>query len=399
MPNWVTILFRIAGGLFLGLFFGLVIFCLALLIGVEFGSEYLVVIIVSSLVMFYTAVIIHEAGHLLAALAVGFRILLFAVGRRRVLRTRNGFQVRGIRRSLKMLGAVIALPASDIFSRRRMVLFISGGSLANLLTASLCFWGAFQLNETVNDSYPPRLLTGWKRMLIPQNRVACWFYIAGLVNLLLVLELLIPIRRKGRASDAAQLLDLFRNRHVGGAGWLVTFLYVTLQAGIRPRDWDAPAVERLLAARTGNPKDVWANVFGYYYAMDTGQIDLAGQLIALAVEQREAYPLAFQPAILQEAAYLEARYRHNTTLARERLQQAQEGQVEPRIRLRAEAAAFWAEGHFAEGAAKAQEALTVLPHSKDPGGAIAEGDWLRDILVECQKGLGQSGDQRTLATT
>jgi hypothetical protein len=232
-------------------------------------------------------------------------------------------------------------------------------------------------------------------MLIPVTHVAAWLSVAWLINMLLFLASLIPSRRKGLSSDASLLLDLLWNRPLKDIRWLLTILLGALLDGIRPRDWNATYVDAMLAARTGTPKDMEANRYGYYYARDTGQIDLAGQLIDLAVGQREANPVALHPAILLEAAYFEGRYRHNAAVAREWLQQAQGGQVEQQTRLRAEAAVLWAEGRFADAATKAKEGLAVLPQSADPGGAIAEGDWLRDILMNCQQDEEQLKTQAT----
>jgi hypothetical protein len=140
----------------------------------------------------------------------------------------------------------------------------------------------------------------------------------------------------------------------------------------------------MLAARTGTPKDAMANLFAYFHALDTRQIELAGQLIDLALAQRQGCPEAWGSAILFEGAYFAGYNRHNAAIARDLLQQAQGDHVEPQVRLRAEAAVLWVEKRFAEAAAKAREGLAVLTQSADPGGALAEGDWLKDILRSCR---------------
>jgi hypothetical protein len=85
-----------------------------------------------------------------------------------------------------------------------------------------------------------------------------------------------------------------------------------------------------------------------------------------------------------EAAHFEARHRHNATAARQCLEKRLEGTVEEQTRLRAEAATLLAEERHAEAADKVEAALTMLPRSTDPGGAIAEKDWLMAILIECK---------------
>ncbi len=52
--------------------------------------------------------------------------------------------------------------------------------------------------------------------------------------------------------------------------------------GTRPRRWDPALIEPLLAQRKGLPEDSLWNLYGYYYAMDCGQIDRADQYLGLA---------------------------------------------------------------------------------------------------------------------
>jgi hypothetical protein len=88
-----------------------------------------------------------------------------------------------------------------------------------------------------------------------------------------------------------------------------------------------------------------------------------------------------------EAAYFEARHRQDAAAARQWLNQAPKDGVEPQTYLRAEAAVLLAEGRYREAAVIATAALVVLPKSADPGGAIAEKEWLESILAESRSKL------------
>jgi hypothetical protein len=376
----------------LGGLLGLGLFWFGLAAAIQFGPHHLTGLAVylwffflAAFLMFCAAVIIHELAHLLAALALDLRIIFFRLGPVAILRAAKGFKLQRTSGAPRMLGGVAALPKGGRISRWRMVIFVVAGSVANLMVATLCFWGVYWLNEATILLYPSRPLTFWNKILVPRSQAASCLSIAGLMNLICFIEILVPARRKGVSSDAARLLDLLRKGTLGDIDWLVTILHGALLDGIRPRDWNSAYVEAMLTARTGTPKDAIANLFAYYHARDTGRIDLAGQLIDLAVAQRQGYPLALHPSILLEAAYFEGRYRHNAAGAREWLQQAQRGQVESQTRLRAEAAVLWAEGRFADAAAKVQEGLAVLAQSADPGGALAEEDWLKDVLERSQE--------------
>ena len=69
-----------------------------------------------------------------------------------------------------------------------------------------------------------------------------------------------------------------------------------------------------------------------------------------------------------------------------RLEQVKQGQVEEQTRLRGEAAVLLAERRCVEAADKVQAALAALPQSADPGGALAEEDWLNDLRIESARG-------------
>ena len=97
-------------------------------------------------------------------------------------------------------------------------------------------------------------------------------------------------------------------------------------------------------------------------------------------------PANFHQAVSVEAAFFEGRYRRSATRARQWLEQVKPGQVEEQTRLRGEAAVLLAEGLCVEAAEKVQAALTVLPQSADPGGALAEADWLNDLQTESAQG-------------
>jgi hypothetical protein len=158
-------------------------------------------------------------------------------------------------------------------------------------------------------------------------------------------------------------------------------LYAALMDGIRPRAWDAGLVQRLLAKREDVPDDVGANLYGYYYALDSGRVEEAGILLDLAIVQREALPTSFRAAVTLEKAFFEAFHQKRAAEGRAWLKEAI-GQAERQTWLRAEAAVLLAERRFEEACAKAEAGLAAIPQSADPGGSLAEADWLDAVLAE-----------------
>ncbi len=84
------------------------------------------------------AAAVHEAGHLLAAALVGFKITAVGVGCRRI---RTGLRIAGVCLFLASEGFprafTIVDSAADRNSRPRVVLFFLGGPLSNLIIAIL----------------------------------------------------------------------------------------------------------------------------------------------------------------------------------------------------------------------------------------------------------------------
>jgi hypothetical protein len=327
--------------------------------------------------MALASIAVHEAGHLLAGLAVGFRPWLVIIGPLKIVREGEALRVR-LNRSL-VPGLVRALPTDARELRRRLAVYVSGGPLATLLLGLVCLGLAIVAGRASTT-------------IAPRGQMTFWSSVAGLCSLVLFLITIIrflaaalPFQSSGLRSDGAQLLDLLWGRTRAERRLLAVTLGATWQNGVRPRAWDAGIVERLLALRDGTDDDVGANVCGYYHALDSGQRERAGRLLDLAASQRQGYPAEFRLALLLEAAFFEARHRHNVAAARAWLEQAQGGHAERFTRLRAEAAILWAEGRYAEAAVKAEAGLEAIPRSAACGSAVLESEWLNSILAETRK--------------
>ena len=333
-------------------------------------------LIVAGLLLALALIVVHESGHLLAGLAVGFRPWLVIIGPLKIVREGATLRVR-LNRSL-VPGLVRALPTDARDLRRRLAVYVSGGPLASLLLGVLCLGLAIVANRTAAPNTARSQLNFWLGMI-------------GLSSLVLFLGTLIrflaaalPFRSRGPRSDGAQLFDLFQGSPRAERRLLAMTLITAWQDGVRPRAWDAGSVERLLALCEGSQDDVGANVCGYYYALDSGQSERAGRLLDLAVSQLQGYQVEFRPALMLEAAFFEARHRRNAAAARAWLEQARGGPAERCTRSRAEAAILWAEGCYAEAAAQAEAGLAAIPQSAAHAGATLEREWLNFILADLE---------------
>jgi hypothetical protein len=363
-------------------------FLLVLIPPVQFGSAYLLVLLPGALLVACAGIGVHELGHLIAARAARLRVVEFVVGPLAFVRRKGALRVRFLNPMIWHFGHVLVSPTDARGLRRRMGLVLVGGPVASLLVGGVCLVLAYHLNEPTG---PQRSLPFWPRVLLPGTHASTWLNVAALLNLLQGIANLIPGDYRHWASDGAQLQELLRDGRRMESTWLLRALAASLLDGIRPRAWDAALVERLLALRTGSPGDVAANLYGYYHALDVGQLDQAGQLLDLAVAHREGLPPAQQPAVLVEAAFFDARYRQNAAAAQRWLEQVARDSRELHTYLRAESAVLLAEGRAAEAAAAAEAGLAALPQSKDPGGALAEGELLEGILRDSCKAVARGG--------
>jgi len=326
-------------------------------------------VIAVALLSVFGAIALHELGHVLGMLAANFRVLLYVVGPLKISREGDRLRLR-LNRDLALAGGVAAGLPKDLRAAdddraltRRYALVVAAGPAMSLALALLGGLGAAATAGTPNAFAPG---------------------IFALVNAAIFLVTAIPAKTSGFDTDGAQLLDLLRGGHRAERKRLATLITTFSVNGQRPRDWDPALMERWLALRDGRRDDVLPTFYGYYHALDRGEIERAGEFLDRALELREGMPGPFRPAVLLEAAYFTARYRQEAAGARALLDQARGGTVEAHSRLRAEAAVLWAEGRRDEAADQARAGLAAASKSWDKGGTTAEQDWLRALLADCQ---------------
>ncbi|HMC88172.1 MAG TPA: M50 family metallopeptidase [Gemmataceae bacterium] len=355
--------------------------------GMEHGLEYTGHISLVSALSLVAVVTIHECGHVLAALVTGFRLSQITIGPWQLVREGRRLRPR-LNRSLgRPVAFVQAAPINDRNLRRRVALYVSGGILANVVTGAACLLLAEWLNRVTQPPDIPRQPAAWRTvaLLMPRSLGVASLNVAAILTLGVALQNLVPVQRRGHASDGTKLLDLLSTGPRAERRLLPLTLTAALLRGERPKAWKPDEVERLLALRDGSAYDGSANLFAYYYFVDTGQIERAGQFVDLFVAQLADCPAGHESSLFLEAAYFVGFHRRDPVQARAWLIKSAGGQVEKQTRLRAEAAVLLAEGRCEEAAAVALQGLAAAPESADPGGAIAEAEWLENILTAAKQ--------------
>jgi Peptidase family M50 len=308
----------------------------------------LLVILLSAFLILILSVFLHEVGHVLAGWLVGMRLRSFAVMQFLVYKTVSGWRIRWDSKLGFLGGLVLNYSTISTGFRWRNVVMVAGGPAVNLFLAITAF--VFSLSMPADP---------WgKNSWFGQP----FFHLNLLIGVSLYLQL---IQNDPRLKQEAALSSL-----IG-----------TAMTGQRPRDWNLDWL--LEAADLQNRKgiDELALLFTYYRALDTHAPELAGQTLDRLLEQIEGVSLSMRWDVLLEATYFEAFHRQNLNAAQAWFLEAQGHQSDPALGLRAEAALALVEGQANQALELTERAQLNLDKSQIPGIAIAERDWLQELIV------------------
>jgi hypothetical protein len=334
----------------------------------------------------WLAVAIHEAGHFIAALAMGMHVTALSVAPVQIRRAGSGWRLSFTGWTGQPDGMVHALPRTIRGLRWRWAIHVSAGPLASLTAAAVC--GAVIMALHVAWTNTSGSSGGDLHFVVPMAACGVLGVLSFTSFLNLIPGALLPGVFRGSRTDGSQLIDLIR----GGArtlGQVVSeMLASATRAGLRPRDWDAEWVRLLGAWQHDAPDRAGAALLQYYGARDTGRLEEAGKFLDLAADQAARRDKLPWFGVWVEVGYFAARYRGDVVLAQQALARVPKSSVEPHTYLRAESAVLLAEGQFAEAIEKAEKGLSLVRQSCDLGGAAAERDWLLDLLHAARSANG-----------
>jgi hypothetical protein len=247
------------------------------------------------------AMLVHEAGHLLASLLLGFRILGGALGPLQIQRQPGECKASWSWKTL-FTASISAIPRSMNHWRPALMTVILAGPVATLLGG---------------------LLAATRR----SSEVQAYFV---QVSMLLFFLGLIPNgRRARRPNDARLLLDLLC-RHSGAEEMeLRVRLKQHALAGDRPQDYPRDLLARLSAFR-GRPEGeaLFANALAQW-ALDSDHIELAGEWDMKALAPAESCGGPIHTSVLAWSASFDILFRNDRESARTKLSQVDEDALFP----------------------------------------------------------------------
>jgi hypothetical protein len=313
----------------------------------------------------YIYVALHEAGHAVAAVHQGFRLLSFSVWPIALQRRSGSWRVKWLGK-IRAFGFVAADPVSAVDLRKRMIVFVAGGPIATAITALVA--GLVLLAAR----------TSWPDWVVDEIKlIAFWSATSFLTGL-------IPYRGKLVMNDAARLQMLRK----GGAemerfGSLL-LLTSASRSGVRPRELNAELVEQLPGPADGTVDWLASALIRYNVLFDSGRIEEAYNAF------QQILKTDLDPGIREvlnlQAAWLEARFCHDLEAARAWMKATPDrGRRDPgyqNTRARAEAAIAFLEHRYEDAAAAARLSLRHLDKIDDAGGVIVIRENIEVLLAE-----------------
>jgi hypothetical protein len=359
-------------------------------LGISQSTESCVVAASGIFLTLVAAVVLHELGHLVAAFLVRFRVRqINLLGCHLDLDARKlSWDFRQVKADVA--GYVWATAREPVSLSRRMSIFLAGGPLATLLTLVLAAYLSWRWQPHLGWMVHTSLRGAWWQSWAWPG--SAWVAVCNQLDaasLYLLAEGIVPFAGKGGRNDALMLLDCIHRRPGTFRSMAFLALLESMKRGVRPRDWDRRWACELVGEADGSAMQGLADVAAYYHAEDCGRHEEAGRLLGRALEARGEVVYEWRRGTYVETAYYQGYHRGDAEEGRHWLQRVQREGVEEHTWLRAEAALLGAEGKVAEALALVERALEAVPRSKDPGGSIAEKDWLermRSHYLQCLAG-------------
>ena len=307
------------------------------------------------------AIPIHEAGHILAGAAQGFRCLRFVMGPLEVAPADSGWRIRLVR--FRQTAVVYQVPSSFTHFRLQKATCLAAGPCVSLIACLL--FTRIALRSTTPLSF--------------------WFWTVNAQMCLLGLLELLPLRFGSVEFDGLQLWK------IASGGAPVDAMQRDLLADsvnytpLRPRDWPADLIRRLQMAAPGDDGKTpgphqrrYCLYMAYIHSLDAGNIPAAWSHLSQLLE---SWAPGDGPHYALEAAYFLAFHRRDLEGARQWLAR-EERLPGDSVRRRAEAAVEWAAGRDQQALHLIERAQVRLLTGRHCGNQEFEMDCLNAMREE-----------------
>jgi len=299
----------------------------------EWSTTGHILFIAQCFVLLFAAIAVHEVGHALIGVLVGFRFNSLRIGPVQFDRPFRISRYRG--KGTGSGGWASLLLLKQDYAILRTVAMLLAGPGANLVS----IWLLFLLPYAKGSS------SLW---------FIYWSLLLGGGNLL-------PFRSRAVISDGGRILMLLRNR-ARGERWLAMLKLVEeLRTGV-PYEKLTPAfLAKAVAIEDDSPDTVGAFGLAYGVAFWQGKNDEAAQALETCLRHSNLASPATRQALMSDASVFQARRRKRIDLAEQWLADTPEKAEYPWMRLRGQAA--------------------ILETKGDTSGALKKLDEIEDMIL------------------
>ncbi len=263
------------------------------------------------LLITFSITAIHELGHLLVGICVGFRCSSMFLG---PLQFNGPFRI-ALNPDPRSWwhGGVMLVPDKPDRLRAGAIAMVLAGPAANLLTGCAVLLLPF-----------------------PKGFFAGLFIVASLAAG--VVELLLPIRGPTFVFDGRRIWMLLRDRERGERWLALMKLIADAREGVLPESMSAALLAKAIAIRDDSADTVTAHAIAYSAAFHQHLDAEAGQMLEICLQYASYGAPAVREALMSDAAVFQARRRKRPDLAEHWLAGIPAQTQHPWFRSRAEAA-------------------------------------------------------------
>lgn len=280
-------------------------------------------------------VAMHEGGHLLGGLIMGYRFKSIRVGAFQFDRS-SGLSLQGGLASA-FSGVATVVPATSKGLVRSGIVFLSGGPCANIVSGILV------------------LLLPY-----PHGFASALFIVQSIAN---GLSDLLPYRNSLGVSDGAFLWALFRHPPKAERWLSIMRLRADTADGVLPESLPAEFLDKATAVRDASADTVIANAFAFSNAFHQHRDIDASRFLETCLSYSGYAQVPLREALMSEAAVFQARRRHRADLAEQWLAEIPNAPRFPWIRPRVEAAILEANGDVQGATVKVEECESAVAAS------------------------------------
>ena len=245
---------------------------------------------------FLVAIGIHEGGHAVAGVNVGFDFKMYVVGPFMWEKDTTGWHFKWNKNVNTAGGLVMCLPTDTVDLPRRFSIFAAGGPVASLLLAVLAYGiYAFGFKESTEVDFIKEL-------------VGSFFLFTAFLSMFFFFITSIPMHVGGFYTDGARIIRLLRGGDRAQFDSFILKIFTQSSGGVRPKLLNVNEIEETLAIgqRINEPFTVYLHSYLYQVALDKGDNEKAEKHLLDYIGEAESIPEGIRNSVWLEAAFFYA---------------------------------------------------------------------------------------------